>query len=203
MEGSIRDHNLLFQQVFENLNPNGWFEMASMEVNTYSDDGTHLMAPNLVEVAKQLHISSRLFGKDMSSISTWKERMEKAGFINVKEEVLMVCDSFCSFDLRSCWPFLAPSKSMVKRSKAERAGEIPPTEHAWGYAPLQLCSIHSHSWLEARADWSTSSRCSQRAQGSIDSSLHESTHRLRTKTRIRQEYISKEKKKVQKQNKCT
>lgn len=94
MEGSIRDHDRLFKQVFENLNPNGWFEMASMEVNTYSDDGTHLSATNLLDSVKHMHLSSKLFGKDMSSVSGWKERMEKAGFVNVREEVFKVCASF-------------------------------------------------------------------------------------------------------------
>lgn len=90
MEGSIRDHDTLFERALENLNPNGWLEMASMEVNSYSDDDTHLQAPNILEIGKNLHTASKLFGKDMSSISSWKERMEKAGFVNVKEEILKV-----------------------------------------------------------------------------------------------------------------
>ncbi|CAG7957853.1 unnamed protein product [Penicillium nalgiovense] len=87
LEGAIRDHDLLFRQALENLNPNGWLEMASFDVNTYSDDGTHLKATNLMVSIKHMHESSRMFGKDMTSSPSWKERMEKAGFVNVKEDV--------------------------------------------------------------------------------------------------------------------
>lgn len=64
--------------------------MASMEVTTDSDDGTHLNARCLVESVKNLQASSLSFGKDINSVSTWKERFEKAGFINVREDVYKV-----------------------------------------------------------------------------------------------------------------
>ncbi|KAJ5834920.1 hypothetical protein N7447_000946 [Penicillium robsamsonii] len=87
LEGSIRDHDILFKQAFNNLNPDGWFEMASFDVNTYSDDGTHLGATNFLLSIKHMHESSRMFGKDMTSSVSWKDRMEKAGFVNVKEDI--------------------------------------------------------------------------------------------------------------------
>ncbi|KAJ5468457.1 hypothetical protein N7475_006209 [Penicillium sp. IBT 31633x] len=87
LEGSIRDHDRLFQQAFENLNPNGWFEIASFDVNTYSDDGSHLAATNFMLAIKHMHESSKIFGKDMTSSPTWKDRMDKAGFVNVKEVI--------------------------------------------------------------------------------------------------------------------
>ncbi|CAI7570984.1 unnamed protein product [Penicillium viridicatum] len=93
LEGSIRDHDVLFKQAFDNLNPNGWFEMASFDVNTYSDDGTHLGATNFLLSIKHMHESSRMFGKDMQSSPSWKDRMEKAGFVNVREDVLKLPQS--------------------------------------------------------------------------------------------------------------
>ncbi|KGO71824.1 hypothetical protein PITC_028270 [Penicillium italicum] len=87
LEGSIRDHDLLFKQALDSLNPNGWFEMASFDVNTYSDDGTHLGATNLILSIKHIHESSRVFGKYMASSPSWKDRMIKAGFLNVTEDV--------------------------------------------------------------------------------------------------------------------
>ncbi|KAJ5499872.1 hypothetical protein N7453_008923 [Penicillium expansum] len=87
LEGSIRDHEILFKQVFNNLNPNGWFEIASFDVNTYSDDGTHLGATNLLLSIEHMHESSRMFGKDMTSSLSWKDWMIKAGFVNVIEDV--------------------------------------------------------------------------------------------------------------------
>ncbi|CAI7598119.1 unnamed protein product [Penicillium glandicola] len=87
LEGSIRDHDVLFKQALDNLNPNGWFEIASFDVNTYSDDGTHLGATNFLLAIKHMHEASRMFGKDMTSSLSWKERMEKVGFVNVKEDI--------------------------------------------------------------------------------------------------------------------
>ncbi|KAF4227344.1 hypothetical protein CNMCM8980_002705 [Aspergillus fumigatiaffinis] len=87
LEGAIRDHDNLFRQAYENLRPGGWLEMASMDVNSYSDDGTHLKAVNLVEGIKNMHLASKKHGKDMTTACTWKEKMEKAGFINVHEDV--------------------------------------------------------------------------------------------------------------------
>ncbi|KAL4891217.1 S-adenosyl-L-methionine-dependent methyltransferase [Aspergillus ambiguus] len=87
LEGSIRDHDKLFRQALENLKPGGWFEIASMEVNTYSDDDTHLQAKGMMEGVKGLHEASKKFGKDMTTAGTWRDRMEKAGFANVHEDI--------------------------------------------------------------------------------------------------------------------
>jgi hypothetical protein len=65
--------------------------MASFEPTTYSDDGSHLKATNFLIAIENVHESSKLFGKDMTSSSTWKDRIAKAGFINVKEDVYKVC----------------------------------------------------------------------------------------------------------------
>jgi hypothetical protein len=64
--------------------------MSTIEVNTYSDDDTHLKATSMLESVTQLHAGSKMFGKDMASVFTWKEKMERAGFINVREEVFKV-----------------------------------------------------------------------------------------------------------------
>ncbi|GIJ90910.1 hypothetical protein Asppvi_009875 [Aspergillus pseudoviridinutans] len=90
LEGAIRDHDKLFRQAYENLRPGGWLEMASMDVNSYSDDGTHLKAVNMIEGIKNMHLASKKHGKDMTTAVTWKEKMEKAGFINVREDIYKV-----------------------------------------------------------------------------------------------------------------
>lgn len=96
LEGAIRDHDQLFQRAFENLNPGGWFEMATIEVNTFSDDETHLNAPCLLDAVKHIDASSRNFGKDMTSVHTWKARFEAAGFVNVKEDIMKVISNKCN-----------------------------------------------------------------------------------------------------------
>lgn len=67
--------------------------MASMSVNYFSDDDTHKNAKWLEQSVKYMHESATVFGKDLASVPTWKERFEQAGFINVRQEVLKVgCD---------------------------------------------------------------------------------------------------------------
>jgi hypothetical protein len=80
----------LFQEAFKNLKPGGYFEIASMDVNTYSDDETHLKAKCLLEGIKNMHAASKKFGKDMNTTNTWKARMESVGFVNVTEEAYKV-----------------------------------------------------------------------------------------------------------------
>ncbi|OJJ50215.1 hypothetical protein ASPZODRAFT_128840 [Penicilliopsis zonata CBS 506.65] len=86
LEGFVRDYDRLFAQALQHLRPNGWLEMASFQVQSYSDDGTHRKAEYLERMNDALYAASRAFGKDMASISSWKARMRKAGFQNVREE---------------------------------------------------------------------------------------------------------------------
>ena len=45
----------------------------------------------MMQGVELMHQSSKKFGKDMTTVLTWKERLEKVGFINVQEEVYKVC----------------------------------------------------------------------------------------------------------------
>ncbi|KAJ5636495.1 uncharacterized protein N7484_009808 [Penicillium longicatenatum] len=118
LEGAIRDHDKLFQRAFNNLTPNGWFEMASMEVNTHSDDGTHLNARCLVESVKNLQTSSIGFGKDMNSVGTWKRRFEETGFINVHEDVYKLP--------QSPWPKDPKLKELGRYHQLNMLEAMPP-----------------------------------------------------------------------------
>jgi trans-aconitate methyltransferase len=90
LEGSIRDHDELFVQCFKNLRPGGYLEMQSMEVATYSDDGSHHKATNLQEFIRNLLKAAETFNKRMDSIPAWKEKMEKAGFKDINVRVYKV-----------------------------------------------------------------------------------------------------------------
>ncbi|KAJ6102202.1 hypothetical protein N7486_004629 [Penicillium sp. IBT 16267x] len=118
LEGAIRDHDKLFKRAFNNLTPNGWFEMASMEVTTDSDDGTHLNARCLVESVKNLRASSISFGKDINSVITWKERFEKAGFINVREDIYKLP--------QSPWPKDPKLKELGRYHQLNMLEAMPP-----------------------------------------------------------------------------
>ncbi|CAG7923819.1 unnamed protein product [Penicillium olsonii] len=122
LEGFIRDHDRFFEQVLDNLNPNGWLEMATFETTTYSDDGTHLKATNLLHAIKKLHESSKLFGKDMASSPAWKSRMEKAGFVNVTEEVYVLP--------QSPWPKDPKLKELGRYHQLNMMEAVPPYLYA-------------------------------------------------------------------------
>lgn len=113
----MRDHDHVFRQAYEHLTPNGWFEIASIEVLTTSDDDTHLRAKNFLEAVKLIRQSSKTFGKDMNTVPTWKERIEKTGFVNVTEEVYKVHQLlFSSFPFWSMLTGrLAPPKPLAQR----------------------------------------------------------------------------------------
>ncbi|KAL2797379.1 methyltransferase [Aspergillus keveii] len=118
LEGFIRDHDHLFQEAFKNLKPGGYFEIASIDVNTYSDDETHLKAKCLLEGVKNMHAASKKFGKDMNTTNTWKARMEKIGFVNVTEEVYKLP--------QSPWPKDPKLKDLGRYHQVNMFEALPP-----------------------------------------------------------------------------
>jgi len=90
LEGSVCDYDRLFKQCFDYLRPGGFLEMQSIKVNTTSDDGSHESAKNTLKIAELILQASRVFGKDMNTVRTWKERMELVGFTNVTERIYKV-----------------------------------------------------------------------------------------------------------------
>ncbi|KAL2855648.1 S-adenosyl-L-methionine-dependent methyltransferase [Aspergillus pseudodeflectus] len=118
LEGFIRDHDHLFQEAFKNLKPGGYFEIASIDVNTYSDDDTHLKAKCMLEGVKNMHAASKKFGKDMNTTSTWKARIEKVGFVNVTEEVYKLP--------QSPWPKDPKLKDLGRYHQVNMFEALPP-----------------------------------------------------------------------------
>jgi len=86
MEGSIRDHDRLFRQCFEFLNPGGYLEMQTIETRPCFADGTEEKGQSINKWIGLLNEAAVKYGKPFQSASTWKEKMEKAGF-NVVQEI--------------------------------------------------------------------------------------------------------------------
>lgn len=93
LEGCVKDVDQLFGQALKHLSPGGYFEIASIEVKSTSDDGTHLKAKDFVRAHELVCEASQKFGKSFASSPTWKEKMIKAGFEDVHEKIFKLPQS--------------------------------------------------------------------------------------------------------------
>ncbi|CAG9953140.1 unnamed protein product [Clonostachys rosea f. rosea IK726] len=90
LEGCIGDDDQLFRRAFEHLAPGGYIEFQAADPNWMSDDGTADKAENANSWLKTLVEGSAKFGKSLEIAVDWKEKMEKAGFVDIKQEILKV-----------------------------------------------------------------------------------------------------------------
>ncbi|KAL1971102.1 hypothetical protein VTN77DRAFT_53 [Rasamsonia byssochlamydoides] len=90
LEGCSADEDRLFRQAFEHLKPGGYFEFDGAYAHFLSDDDTAQKAENCQSWLQKLRDASEKFGKSIEDVRQWKEKMEKAGFVDVKEEIFKV-----------------------------------------------------------------------------------------------------------------
>lgn len=91
LEGCIADEDKLFREAFQHLKPGGYFEIEGSSSHLSSDDGTHEKAEYNQLWFKEGRNSAKSFGKLADNAPTWKAKLEKAGFVDVKEFVFKVC----------------------------------------------------------------------------------------------------------------
>jgi hypothetical protein len=97
LQGSVSDYDRLVEQAFKNLAPGGWFEFADADLLVCCDDDTVKEAKNMLEVNRLVCDASARFGKLMGTASQHKQRLEDAGFVNVREEIYKVGSSEYSY----------------------------------------------------------------------------------------------------------
>ena len=158
LEGFVRDHDHVFMQAYDHLAPGGWFEIESIGVQSTSDDNTHPRAKNFLEAVRLVQEASRTFGKDMTTVDTWKTRLEKTGFVNVKEEIYKVGSRSppCPSSIPRTPPSpvvltqtcIAPSKPLAQRPQTQRPRPLPPSQRVRGRRALLLRSVHARAGLE-------------------------------------------------------
>ncbi|WEW57333.1 hypothetical protein PRK78_002798 [Emydomyces testavorans] len=90
LEGMLKDPQRLFAQAFANLTPHGFLEMQSIELDFFSDDGTHTRATNCLRWRDLQHKAAETFGKSMTTIRTWEDKLRAVGFVDVRREVYKV-----------------------------------------------------------------------------------------------------------------
>ena len=91
LEGCIADEDLFFQRAFKNLAPGGWFEIKASSSYFASDDDSRQRAHNTVLWEKKLAEGFSKFGKSLRSMVSWKDKLIKAGFVDVQQDVRKVC----------------------------------------------------------------------------------------------------------------
>jgi hypothetical protein len=90
LEGCIPDNDRLYEEAFKHVTPGGWFELQGVYAKFVSDDGTAEKATDANRWMKLLVEGGAKFGKSIDCASLWKEKLEKAGFVDIHEEVLKV-----------------------------------------------------------------------------------------------------------------
>lgn len=98
LEGCVADEDRLFAQAFKHLKSGGYFEFDGAYAFWFSDDNTIEKAENCQLLVENIHVAANKFGKRLDTAPTWKEKMEKAGFVNVHQSVYKVwTTSSCSY----------------------------------------------------------------------------------------------------------
>ncbi|KAF4463794.1 demethylmenaquinone methyltransferase [Fusarium albosuccineum] len=87
LEGCIGDEDQLFRRAYENLTPGGYIEFQATYPRLLSDDGTAEKAENAQKWLKHLLEGSAKFGKSLEGAINWKDKLEKAGFVDVQQEI--------------------------------------------------------------------------------------------------------------------
>lgn len=105
MEGMVKDFDRLFQQTYKNLNPGGWAEFQTIELNCFCDDDSRKKATAWVLWSENLHKAARTFGKNMRTVRTWPDRLKQAGFENVQTMAIPVPPPFSLSALLSVYVY--------------------------------------------------------------------------------------------------
>ncbi|KAF4993046.1 hypothetical protein FGRMN_6734 [Fusarium graminum] len=87
LEGCIANRDRLLQQSFKHLIPGGYFEIQGTDAFLASDNGTLENAPNARLWMENLREACAKFGKRADGSSEWSERMDRAGFVDIHQEV--------------------------------------------------------------------------------------------------------------------
>jgi len=86
--GSTANFDLLYQRIYDNLNPGGWVEMQEFESRFFSDEDPELLkAPNCEKWTRLCNEASDRRGQHLATASEQKQKIINAGFEDVHEDV--------------------------------------------------------------------------------------------------------------------
>ncbi|PYI06762.1 TAM domain methyltransferase [Aspergillus sclerotiicarbonarius CBS 121057] len=87
MGGSIGDWGRLLRQAYDHVKPGGWVECQESETWMQSDDGTCKDAVMVRALQQKLEEGSIKFGKRMNIAPEVRGYMQRAGFVNVTDDI--------------------------------------------------------------------------------------------------------------------
>ena len=88
--GAISDWPKLLSQAYKHTKPGGWIEVSDFEMEHFSDDDTLTLAPKIGEFFDGLKTASSAFNRPMNVAAEHRQKLEEAGFVDVKEKVYKV-----------------------------------------------------------------------------------------------------------------
>jgi len=89
--GTVANYDLLFQRIFDNLNPGAWVEMQEFEADYFSlDDPTLSKAPNCKKWSQLGNHASEKAGRIFAVAGDQKQKMIDIGFEDVHDDVYKV-----------------------------------------------------------------------------------------------------------------
>ncbi|KAM0368717.1 hypothetical protein ACHAPK_006376, partial [Fusarium culmorum] len=87
LEACIGNEDLLLQQAFQHTRSGGYIELQGVAARFESDDETIKQAPNAQLWMKNLIEACAKFGKPVDCADKWRARLNRAGFVDVQEEI--------------------------------------------------------------------------------------------------------------------
>lgn len=118
----MENFDRLFEQAYKSLKPGGYLEMQAFLIHIFTDDDTLDKAVHTVPWIKSLQEASAKFGKPMSNVPEWKDKMINAGFEDVVSKVVKVP--------MSPWPKDPKLKEIGRYMQAEQLQAMPSYTHA-------------------------------------------------------------------------
>ena len=87
---AIRDWNRLIKQAYDHLRPGAYLEVGGVYPTPTSDDGTLREDFYLKEVERLFFEMADVMGTPLNAPTLWKEQMQLAGFVDIRETVIKV-----------------------------------------------------------------------------------------------------------------
>jgi SAM-dependent methyltransferase len=82
---AIRDWDRLIRQSFDHLKPGGWLELSATVPDIRSDDNTIPKDSAYLEAGKIFFEMAHKMGSPLEAPRSWKEQVERNGFVDVRE----------------------------------------------------------------------------------------------------------------------